>query len=105
MIESRFNQVTYDLYQRFDRTANLIYANRLKLDNAVYSGTLIQTSRPFCIARIGKVFNRQEIEGWKEIDFAGKPLIYDPFVDCGGHNCRHHLSWITDEMAQILKPK
>jgi len=105
MIESRFNQVTYDLYQRFDRTANLIYANRLKLDNAVYSGTLIQTSRPFCIARIGQVFNRQQIEGWKEIDFAGKPLIYDPFVDCGGHNCRHHLSWITDEMAQILKPK
>ena len=100
MIESRFNQVTYDLYQRFDRTANLIYANRLKLDNAVYSGTLIDTSRHQCVKTVGKVLSREQIVKWGNESFTGKPLIYDPFVDCAGIRCRHHWSWVTDEMAK-----
>lgn len=106
MLERHWNTNSFDLYQRIDRTANLMYANELGLDWAVYSGTLEEDSRPFCIARVNRVFDREQIEAWKDLEFSGKPKYsYDPFVDCGGHNCRHHLSWISDGLAQNLKAK
>lgn len=104
MLERHWKTNSLDLYQRLDRTANLIYADRLGLEYAVYSGTLMETSRPFCIARVHKVFSRQEIKGWERLQFAGKPKRgYDPFTDCGGHFCRHHLSWVSNEIAGHLK--
>jgi hypothetical protein len=106
MLERHWRTNSFDLYQRIDRTANLVYADRLGLDYAIYSGTLEQDSRPFCIARVNKVFSRPEISSWKNLQFQGKPKVgYDPFVDCGGYNCRHTLSWITDEIAQHLRPE
>lgn len=104
MLERHWRTNTFDLFQRIDRAAGLFYADEMGLGWAVYSGTLEEDSRPFCIARVNKVFSRQQIEAWKDLDFQGKPKIgYDPFTDCGGFNCRHHLSWISDELAQHLK--
>ena len=106
MLERHWRTNSFDLYQRIDRTANLIYADRLGLDYAIYSGTLEEDSRPFCIARVNKVFSRPEIASWENLQFQGKPKVgYDPFVDCGGFNCRHHLSWISDEIAAHLRPE
>lgn len=106
MLERHWKTNSFDLYQRIDRTANLVYADRLGLDYAVYSGTLEEDSRPFCIARVNKVFSRPEIAGWDKLQFSGKPKVgYDPFTDCGGHNCRHHLSWVSDEIAAVLRPE
>lgn len=106
MLERHWRTNSFDLYQRIDRTANILYADELGLNNAIYSGTLEEDSRPFCIARVNLVFNREQIAGWERLEFAGKPKYnYDPFVDCGGHNCRHHLSWITDGLAAVLKAK
>jgi hypothetical protein len=106
MLERHWRTNSFDLYQRIDRTANLIYADRLGLDYAIYSGTLEEDSRPFCIARVNKVFSRPEIASWENLEFQGKPKIgYDPFTDCGGFNCRHHLSFISEEIAQYLRPE
>ena len=106
MLERHWKTNSFDLYMRLDRTANLIYADELGLNWAVYSGTLEEDSRPFCIARVNKVFNRSQIAEWAGLDFAGKQKIgYDPFTDCGGFNCRHHLSFISDGLAQKLKAK
>lgn len=106
MLERHWKTNSFDLYQRIDRTANLVYADRLGLDYAIYSGTLEEDSRPFCIARVNKVFSRPEISSWEDLQFQGKPKVgYDPFVDCGGFNCRHHLSWISDEIAAHLRPE
>lgn len=103
MLERHWKTNSFDLYQRIDRTANLIYADRLGLNWAIYSGTLEEDSRPFCIARVNKVYNRGQIAEWKDLEFQGKPKNgYDPFVDCGGYNCRHHLSWVSDELAEKL---
>jgi hypothetical protein len=104
MLEYRYKQMTFDLFNRVDRTINLEYADRLKFNYAVYSGTLIETSRPFCQARNNKVFSREEIEAWQELEFDGKPAVYEPFTDLGGHNCRHHLNFISDEIAKALRP-
>lgn len=106
MLERHWKTNSFDLYMRLDRTANLLYANELGLNWAIYSGTLEEDSRRFCIDRVNKVFNRVEIEDWKDLEFAGKPKInYDPLVDCGGYSCRHHLSWISDGLADNLKAK
>lgn len=106
MLERHWRTNSFDLYQRIDRTANLIYADKLGLNYAVYSGTLEEDSRPFCIERVNKVFSRPEIKNWDNLNFQGKPKIgYDPFLDCGGFNCRHHLSWISDELAERLRPE
>jgi hypothetical protein len=104
MLERHYKTFTFDLYQRVDRTINLEYADRLKFNYAVYSGTLIETSRPFCQARNNKVFSREEIEGWRDLEFDGKPPVYNPFVDLGGFSCRHHLNFISDEIAKALRP-
>lgn len=106
MLERHWKTNSFDLYMRLDRTANLIYANELGLDWAIYSGTLEEDSRSFCIARVNKVFDRAGIEAWKDLEWQGKPKIgYDPFTDCGGFNCRHHLSWISGGLAETLKAK
>ena len=106
MLERHWKTNSFDLFQRIDRTANLIYADKLGLNYAIYSGTLMDTSRPFCVARVNKVFSRPEISHWSELSFAGKPSIgYDPFTDCGGFQCRHHLSWVSDGIAQHLRPE
>lgn len=105
MLERHWRTNSFDLYQRIDRTANLVYADRLGLEYAIYSGTLEEDSRPFCIARVNKVFSRPEIKSWENLKFQGKPKIgYDPFTDCGGFNCRHHLSFISNEIAEKLRP-
>lgn len=104
LLERHWKTNSFDLFQRIDRTANLIYADELELNWAIYSGTLETDSRPFCIARVNKVYSRDQIKAWSNLEFQGKPKIgYDPLVDCGGFNCRHHLSWISDGVANELK--
>jgi len=106
MLERHWKTNSFDLFMRLDRQANLIYADALGLNYAIYSGTLEEDSRTFCIARVNKVFDRGGIEAWKGLEWQGKPKIgYDPFTDCGGFNCRHHLSWISDGLAETLKAK
>jgi len=106
MLERHWKTNSFDLYMRLDRTVNLLYADELGLNWAIYSGTLEEDSRRFCIDRVNKVFNRPEIEAWRELEWSGKPKYnYEPFFDCGGHNCRHHLSFISDGLAETLKAK
>lgn len=106
MLERHWKTNSFDLYMRLDRTVNLLYSDELGLNFAIYSGTLEEDSRRFCIDRVNKVFDRVEIEAWKDLEWNGKPKIgYDPFADCGGYSCRHHLSFISDGLAQTLKAK
>jgi hypothetical protein len=104
MLEGHWNTNSFDLFQRIDRTANLIYADKLGLNYAIYSGTLMETSRPFCVERVNHVFSRPEVSHWADLNFAGRPKFgYDPFTDCGGFQCRHHLSWVSDGIAEHLR--
>jgi len=105
MLERHWKTNSFDLYQRIDRTANLVYADRLGLDYAIYSHTFEDDSRDWCIKHGNKVFSRVEIDDWRNQDWKGKTRIgYDPFVDCGGYNCRGHWSWVSTEIAQHLRP-
>lgn len=102
--ERYFNQYAYDTYQQADSLLQEQYATRLELQACLYAGGLIADSRPFCKERNGKVFIREEIEDWASLEFAGKPAAYNPFIDRGGYNCRHHLNYITNKMALRRRP-
>lgn len=115
-ISKFFDQNVYDTYQEADRVAQNINAEQIGLPAAIYVGGLIDGSRPFCIARNRKIFTREEIAlfgtsedtygGYSDKStgsFGGKPKAgYDPFTQCGGHRCRHHLSWVSKEYAVRL---
>jgi len=86
-------------------------AEETGLDHFLYAGNTIRDSRPFCVQRAGKVFSREEIEGWNKLDWEGK-APGDVFIRRGGYNCRHHFlpvkkEWIPKGEVDIqrYKPK
>lgn len=115
-IVKRFTDNTVkDTYQEADRVIQNGYADVHYLDAGMYTGGLIEGTRPFCKERNRKIFLRSEIalfgtseDKWggysdKSIgQFNGKPKTgYDPFTMCGGYRCRHHWSWLANEYAAI----
>lgn len=102
LLESQFNRLAQDLFQDFDREAQKSYADELDLAYAIYSGTEIKTTRPFCERRINNVYTREEIDKWNSQSWKGKRPNVPVEVQCGGYNCRHHLSYITSELADRL---
>lgn len=80
--------IVQDGIMSFYNTAN----TQLAIDNGLeyfkYSGTLIKTSRDFCVNHLHEIHTLDE---WQEIaDSEG--VEPGPFVERrGGYNCRHHL--------------
>lgn len=115
--EEIFTRAIGEIHAQFDRALHLEKAQRLGFRSAIYEGGLIKTSRDFCEERNSKVFTFSEILkfGTKDDDyggyineigdFQGKTEIYDPFLDAGGYNCRHFYSFISDDLAIILRPE
>lgn len=102
-LQRYYRNFVYDTYSKVDRTAAGVFADKLKLNYAIYEGGLIKTSREFCIKRNGKVFTREEIAKFNPPE--AKPPGYDPFTDLGGYGCRHHLNWVPDALAFALRPE
>ena len=96
-------QYTYDLYSQSERIISLAYADNLGLNWAIYQGSLIETSRPFCEQYAGTLISREQMEEFDQMDWQGKiPGV--PFtIACGGYQCRHSLGWITEEAANEIE--
>lgn len=77
-----------------NRSMTLSKSEELGLELFVYLGPDDEVTRPFCEARVGKVWTRQEIDEWDN----GQDL--DAAIYCGGYNCRHQLSPISEEDAE-----
>jgi len=114
-----YKQHAFGLFMNTDTLSGKIYADALGMPAAVYGGNIIETSRDFCIERYNKVFTRAEIQkfgtpqdkygGYTDKSkgkFNGKPKIYNPFIDVGGHenNCRHTWQWVTKAIAIMMRP-
>jgi hypothetical protein len=94
-------EVINDLVANTDRMVTEAYADKLKLNFAIYSGSLIDTSRKFCIDHAQKVYHKSEIAKFNPPE--AKPPGYNPFTMLGGYNCRHRLSWISDALAVRMR--
>jgi hypothetical protein len=106
-----FDTFAYDSFAQFDRSVNVQLSKRVGMGYAVYAGGLVKESRDFCIHRNGKVFTNEQITlfgtaedtfgGYdKKPHFQGKNRGYDPFIDLGGHRCRHTLNYISNSLAK-----
>lgn len=98
-------QFTFDLFNQVDSAINKVYSDSVGLDFAIYTGTIIETSRCFCRKRAGKVFSKLDISKWKEdvtLEKYYKKNPYNPFIDRGGHNCRHDFTYIDRKTAEQM---
>jgi hypothetical protein len=106
-----------DDFAQADRALQTVAARELGLTAFLYQGGLIDSSRPFCVARNGKVFLDFEIAkfgtpkdpygGYSNKSqglFSGKPDPYDPMLNCGGYSCRHHWHGVPSVTALRMRP-
>lgn len=103
VFETHFRTAAYDAFQQADRQIHNDVAIGLKLNHALYAGTIMTTTRHFCLLRVNKYFTREEIESWSKLTWQGKSTPYDPYIDCGGYNCIHILSWVSKELFDRAK--
>ena len=96
-----YKQFAFDSYNNVDAAVNMHYAEGLGLDYFVYQGSIIATSRDFCIKRAGKIYSIKETESWKNDSTLvyNDRSAYNPLIQRGGYNCRHRINYIPDEAA------
>lgn len=93
-------RIGHDSLLTMYRTLHLKKANDAEVQRFLYFGSLVKDSRDFCIARAGKVFTRQEIESWNNLQWRGKIAGTNVFTTLGGFNCRHHLVAIPNSVSE-----
>lgn len=103
-IAKYWNRWTQDIYSQYQRAGANEIRKELGLKHAMYEGGLIDSSREFCAEKNGNVFTDEEIKAWEKETWEGKNEGYVPELDCGGYNCRHRLRWISQELAEQLRP-
>jgi hypothetical protein len=98
-------QYTFDVFNQVDQAINNTYADTLGLEYFIYLGTIIDTSRCFCVKRAGNVYHKSDAMNWKNdasLLSWYKKNPYNPLIDRGGFNCRHEIQWIPESMAKRL---
>lgn len=100
---AHFRTFSFDFFQVVDRQIKLLYAEELGLNFARYAGTAMERTRPFCLERLNNVYTLEEIKKWADLEFRGKLKVgYDPFIHCGGFNCRHHLAFLDETAVDLM---
>lgn len=110
-LQRYYRQFAYDSFNQVDAAINKHYADELDLKYFIYSGGLLDNSRPFCRKRAGKVYSSEEAEKWKcDPNLIGKPKgakcdeSYNWAIDRGRYNCRHSIQYISKELAFKKRP-
>jgi len=112
VLQKYYSQFAYDSFNQVDASINKHYADELQLEYFIYAGGIIDTTRPFCRKRAGKVFSVKETRKWKcDPDLIGKPKgakcddSYNPLIERGKWRCRHSIRYISEEMAFKRRPE
>jgi hypothetical protein len=99
------SQYANDTYNQVDNAINEFVAEESGLEYFIYSGTIMRNTRCFCSKRVGKVFSVEDAARWVDdptLPQSTTEPSYNPLVDLGRWNCRHSLSYISEEMAMEL---
>lgn len=105
----RYAQVrAHDSLMSYYTGLNVKKAEDAGVETFLYYGNIIRSSRPFCIARVGMVFTKEQIQAWDEKKFtwAGKKKFGSTLINRGGYNCRHSFhpcepEWIEDGKVEV----
>lgn len=102
VVESHYYTNANTTFAEYDRTVCEQQADKYELTHAIWSGPKLTTSRPFCMARKGKVFSRAQLIAMDSKEWQGKIPGQSTLVSAGGYNCVDILLWITAGMAHEL---
>jgi hypothetical protein len=97
------SQVANDSIRQFNRNYTKAISDDLNLPAYYYKGTKIKDTRPFCTARTGRYFKKEEVEKWASQSWQGKnpsTTSQTIFIYCGGFNCRHDLAPVSEELYE-----
>lgn len=97
-LSSYAGRYAQDSVMNFYQSMNLNLARKAKLTKFLYYGNVSKNTRPFCIARVGKTFTKEEIDKWNSYSWKGKSC--DVWMCRGGYNCRHHLMPVKSEWLE-----
>ena len=103
IVERHFQTNANTAFAEFDRSLSGQLAEKYGMNHAIWSGPRMTTSRPFCLARKGKVFSRAELQAMDKLRWQGKIPGQSTLLSAGGYNCSDILLWITDELAAQKK--
>jgi hypothetical protein len=100
VVTDGLNQFNAQTIQQFNVAAGLEFYR--------YSSGTQDTSRQFCLSRVGKYYHRKEVEAWASQNWDGKrtgTTSNNIFTFRGGYNCRHqlipvHVSAVPAEVVQ-----
>ena len=108
-LERYIKQTTNDSVMTFNAEYIQTIAEDLDVEYYLYQGTLIQDSRPFCVARAGRFFTKEEVQAWPNLKgWQGRMAGTNSttiFSYRGGYNCRHQLWPVAKEQYESAKEK
>lgn len=87
-------QIAHDTFAIADRNYTSAASTQLDAEWFFYSGSEIETTRPFCVTRHNHYYYYKEIESWADMNWAGKiPETNETTIYsyAGGYNCRHSI--------------
>jgi hypothetical protein len=106
-LQRYIKQATNDAVMGFNREYIQTISDDLGFNYYRYQGTVIEDSRPFCKARTGRVYTKEEVQKWASLSnwdgrMAGTNSV-TIFTNAGGYNCRHTIFPITDAAYELAK--
>jgi len=108
-LERYIKQTTNDSVMTFNAEYIQTIADDLDVQYYLYQGTLIQDSRPFCVARSGRFFTKEEVQAWPNLKgWQGRMAGTNSstiFIYRGGYNCRHQLWPVAKEQYDAAKER
>lgn len=100
-------QTTNDAVMTFNSEYIQTISDDLGVEYYLYAGTLIADSRPFCDARAGRYFTKEEVQKWADLkNWDGRMKGTNSttiFTYRGGYNCRHQLWPVSQEQYEAAK--
>ena len=96
---SASRQIVSDSFASADAAVTMEVTRQTGLEWFLYTGGLLDTTRPFCKARVNKFFHITEVQKWPQDDWAGKIPGTDAqniFITRGGYNCQHALLPVSE---------
>lgn len=90
-----------DMIMNFHNDVTLKKGTDIGMDQFLYYGTLIASSRDFCKRRVGQTYTKKQIDSWKG-PWKGKRG--DAWTYRGGWNCRHHWQPVRKKWLEKYDP-
>ena len=95
-------QITTDTLFNYNRALQEAVSANSGLEWIKYVGGAMDTSRDFCLSRMGNYYHKTEVEKWPNQNWAGKRTGTNSstiFIYAGGWNCRHQLIYVSEAVV------